>query len=802
MIGVAFDAARDLAGREVGAVVSWDRIFDSANRGNEFADEQYLGGQGLEYLRNSDRDVQGPVVASRLLKALWLVQRSPRIPRTPANLARLLVDRLDADVLQLEREVELTLQLLQERSYVRQEVATGQWRFLSQDEVTVEKIVARLAEDLRRPALREETRAIFAEQVRNSYRGSISVGQSNTSFDYGVFFNDQPLRNERAEVQLRIALAGSEAAREGVQQSALDLERPVVLWEIEEPPKLNERLRRALAIEQLPNDEEYRRVATDRTRAEVERLLNEATRLRQEARGDVETALQGGTLHWAGRSEPAGGVAGGPRAGRGAAAPAARTKVEAALKERVEAHYTLFSVGDRRFNPTNIDRLFGAPPGERAALDPDLQLFGADGHLNGSNPLVEEITRYLRSMKTSGQEIAERFGASPYGWAPDLLRYLGAALFADGRAAVSDRGGRRYDDAKQPAARALFGTQPFRTTRLELEEDALTPAEMNQARTRLAELGRPTVEVAESALKEAALAVANGLKARLSVLARAREAQLPLPETYAQIAPALESVLQPESRTKVVRALIAAGDELRRAGAALQRLEEFQKEHGFEQYTRARRLLEAALQAGLADDPEQGERLRRAAAEIAALQEQRRVLEEFHGSFEHYRGEVRTAFKAVYGPLRTDLHDRTAAAQQAIQAMPEHGQLSIDGRARVRVAFFNEGKPLAAVPATELRDEQQMLTANQQYSIAHLRSALAALEGETRRAREMVIALLAEEQRRKGVQERTVTWNAAAAFAGRRFEGEAALDEVDRLFDGEREKVKAMIRAGKTVQVV
>jgi hypothetical protein len=59
MIGVAFDALRALADRPAGSVVSWDQIFDSANRDNEFADELYLGSHGLEYIRSADRDVLG-----------------------------------------------------------------------------------------------------------------------------------------------------------------------------------------------------------------------------------------------------------------------------------------------------------------------------------------------------------------------------------------------------------------------------------------------------------------------------------------------------------------------------------------------------------------------------------------------------------------------------------------------------------------------------------------------------------------------------------------------------------------------
>ena len=54
MIGIVFDATRGLADQPLTSVVSWDRIFDSANRGNEFQDEQYLGSHGLTYLNSAD----------------------------------------------------------------------------------------------------------------------------------------------------------------------------------------------------------------------------------------------------------------------------------------------------------------------------------------------------------------------------------------------------------------------------------------------------------------------------------------------------------------------------------------------------------------------------------------------------------------------------------------------------------------------------------------------------------------------------------------------------------------------------
>lgn len=800
MIKIVFDATRALADRPLGAVVGWDQLFDSANRDNEFQDEQYLGSQGLTYLNSADVHVTGTPIAqpSRLLKVLWLVQQSSRIPRTPRNLARLLVDDLGADLLRLEQDVAATLAGLEQRSFVRQETATGQWRFLTQDEVTVEKIVRRIAEDLKQKELRDEVQKLHAERVERLFNGTLTLGKSGTPFKYAVTLNGVPLKNDSAPVKLRVDLAASAAEKHAIaEESASCLDAPDVRWVVDHSGKLEERVRRALAIERLENDEEYRRVATERTRGEAVKLRGEAEELRRNAGMDVERALETGTLHWAGNT-----VALVPAAnGKGAAASGARPKVEEALKDRIAAHYHRFGDGDRVFNPANVEKLFTVPAGDRASLDAGLGLFSADGHVHGNHVLVEAVAGYLRaSTKTSGQDVADAFGAAPYGWPPDLLRYVGAAMFVDGKVSALERSGKRSDDPKAPGARALFGTAAFKSARLEVEEDSLTPAEATEARALLVDLGHPPADSGEVALREATLQLATGLSKRLAILDKARGVDLPLPASYDGIATTLEAISASATRVKVIRTLLAHSQELREAAAALKRLEDFDAGHGFAQYRRSQLLLAAARQAGLADDPAHGATVQKARDEIEALKQQTRVLDEWTGAYKSYRQDVLDAFKAVYVPLREELHRRSTEAAHAItDGMPEFGELPFGDRTAIRVDFLGEGRPLFPVPLPELRDEQQLLAAHAEYSIAHLRSALAALDAQVSLAREQVLQLHAAEQQRKGVAAKTATWRPADAFKGQRFTTEA---EIDTALDAEKERLKALVREGKTVQVV
>lgn len=73
--------------------------------------------------------------------------------------------------------------------------------------------------------------------------------------------------------------------------------------------------------------------------------------------------------------------------------------------------------------------------------------------------------------------------------------------------------------------------------------------------------------------------------------------------------------------------------------------------------------------------------------EVQALKDQHRVLEEWDGAFQKYRGEVLDAFKAVYAPLREELHKRSEDAAAAISGMPEYQGLTMGDRTLVRTEY-------------------------------------------------------------------------------------------------------------------
>jgi hypothetical protein len=789
MIKVAFDATSRIADLEVGSVVSWDRIFDSANQDNEFKDEKYLGSNGVTHIENADRDLsdQSPVQPSRVLKALWLAQQTARVPCTVKNLARLLVDRLDIDVLALEADVQTTLERLQDLSYVRQDVGTQTWRFLTPDEVTVEKIVGEIAEQVPEREVRTELQRIASDQIKSQYPGRLTHGKSRTTFRYGLSLNSDPMLNEAEPVSVAIHFAESEGARRVERDHASYLGRTEVNWTIDIPDRLTSRLRRAIAIDRLSTDERFRSIATERTQEEARRLEAEAARSRRDVAGDVDGALDGGTLYWNGTKTAL--------ASQASKSTSAKARVEEALREAIDQAFEMFSIGDRVFEERNVDRVLTVSPSQRASLDAGLAFFDGEGHIHLDNAVIERVMQHLASStKTTGGEIAARFEGRPFGWPADLVRYAAAALFVDGKIALVDPAGVPWDDPSAPQARAQLGTGAFRRVSLRIEEMPPSGEELAQVRNLLSDLGQATADGTEITLQDGVRKLQAKLAKRLELAVRADQVGLPLPSSVDGLRTALDEITGAGSRAKTLRATIIQSQALRAGDGTLNAMDIFAGQHGFEQYERAMKLLELAERSGLPDDAIQGDTIRDARVQLDAIRDQRRVIDEWSGAFQTYRQAVLDAYRSTYVPLRDAVRQRVEEARATILDDPDFQTLKAPDVIKVRVAILANGNALAEMPTPELKTEADLLNASANYTIGHLRSMNAAVAGELARAREMIAELKNRDDHVK-----IVVWRTADHLVGRSFSQETAVREA---FDGARDEIIGDVAAGNVVKIV
>ena len=797
MLRVALDAMRSVADQPIGALVSWDQIFDSANRGNEFQGEEYLGSLGVEHINRADRDLAGLGSGlidrpSRLLRVLWLIQQNNRIPRTVGNLARLLTTDVQTDVLDLERKIEETLKQLEGLSYVRREPASNEWRFLTPDEVTIEKILTRIAtQDVKAIDVRKERQDLVADQLKSLANGRLNMGQTQTAFEFSLYLNEVAIAHEAAPVSLRVSFAGSEPAKQIAEQYAVHLTDPRVSWVIDLPKQLDERIRRRLAIERLPADDEFQQKATQRTRDEAKRLESEAIQITSDIAADVAAALRGGTIFFAGRKQE---IAPTSKGG------SVRTAIDEAVRDRLQQVYNRFGEGDQPFNDKNAEKILTVPPADRASLSPSLHIFDAEGHVTPSHPVVDALISHLNtSTKNSGGEVAAWFKDEPRGWPTDLARYVAAALFADGRLVVADAAGRTFDNPKETAARAQFGVGAFKSLRLIVEENPLTAEEVKDARTLLAGLGHTTKDSSELTVSDAVHAFVGELRSKATVLARAHEAGFPLAAEFDVIPLLIEELSSIDTRVKRLRTLLERASDLKTASANLDLLGDFATHHGFEQYRRTNKLRELSREASLVDDTAWGPQAADADAQIQALVEQRRVLPEWHEAFAGHRQRLLDAFKGVYVPLFESTREAVEQARASLTDSPEYKSLD-DARS---MAFLRDwlltGRALAQVHDAPLASDDDLLKAHEAYSIKHLRTLEASLPATLGLARGALIEILVVQQKEQGELATIAAWKPADAFGGRTFTDP---DEVREVFDQAKQEVLDLLEQGKTVKVV
>jgi len=90
-------------------------------------------------------------------------------------------------------------------------------------------------------------------------------------------------------------------------------------------------------------------------------------------------------------------------------------------------------------------------------IEPGLKLFDQNNHLNTHSPAVEEILHELerrenKGLDRDGKSLLAHFEATEYGWHPEVIRLLLAAIFRGGMLSVKS-GNVVYDDPSVPAAR-------------------------------------------------------------------------------------------------------------------------------------------------------------------------------------------------------------------------------------------------------------------------------------------------------------------------------------------------------------
>ncbi|MFM8320442.1 MAG: BREX system P-loop protein BrxC, partial [Chloroflexota bacterium] len=364
--------------------------------------------------------------------------------------------------------------------------------------------------------------------------------------------------------------------------------------------------------------------------------------------------------------------------------------------------------------------------------------------INSSHKALVSVCDYLeRSGGADGKHLSEHFSDAPFGWSPDTLRYLAAALLVNGSIKLKVSG-KEIKVSGQQAIEALRSNQAFKAVGVALRDGQLPAEVLARAAERLTGLVGETVVPLEQEISQAAVRSFPGFQNQYAPLAQTlKHLGLPGVERMQDLTQVLAEVLETDGSDVPQR----LGSEESSLYAALKWAGQVRLalHNGLERTVGE---LNAHRQdiGALPDSGIPGDLRRKAEAALgpalAWLGQQ---------SFHEHAPEINAALTAVKNLARDaaqamagEQAEAIQAAQVELQQAPGWDELTYEEQAQT----LGELEGLAITVPESLAGLKLLL--NQQFTLqnrlAALKKQVARLGQERRRARE-------EEERRKRVQE-------------------------------------------------
>lgn len=325
---------------------------------------------------------------------------------------------------------------------------------------------------------------------------------------------------------------------------------------------------------------------------------------------------------------------------------------------------------------------------------------GGVAELNREHPALVSLVQHLRTCGVPlGKDLARAFEAPPYGWSPDTIRYLVAALLQGGLVELKI-GGNAHRTASSEALQALGSSSGFRDVGIKLREDTPDIDTFARVAERLADLTGATVLPIEASIaKETRAHVPELLQVYGGLAARLEAADCAAHVRAKSLVDKLQVIVSADG-TDIIAELGPVRSSLFDEWTWLR-----QVVRGFTREAQAF-LAEARLAAGLAwpQGEPAFESLASQARSLAEVADQHRRDEQAAGAFAglHLEAPKLPAFwKAVCATSATILESRVAAARRRLEGHPAWTQVDEEFRARLQRSLA-PARPLEGLAGPEL----------------------------------------------------------------------------------------------------
>lgn len=549
-----------MADKPVGTLVTLDKIFELVE-GNLSSEKQKDISDITERFRDDHED-EG--ASARVAKAISLLEFIPDIPRTEANIAACLIDRVGQP--SPLPEVQSALRKLEASQFVRN---TEQgWKLQTAQEKnwdTERRAIEPRPKD-RNEITRDVLRGIFDEPQLKKYRY-----RDLRTFEVGIIVDSIRAGGE-GDITLSVFTAEDAAGFAGRVEETRAESRETshkndIYWVFALTPEIDDLEANLYASRQMIA--KYRQLSaqnriTKDEQASLSTEEHEVNRLQSRLRDKMLEALENGQGIFRGVSKDA----------------AALGKNASEIFKRLFDFafpdlYPKLEMGYRPLKGNEVEEFLKAA--NLNALTPvfyegenGLGLVTKEGSKfvpNPAAPVAKEVLDYIKrehsyGNKVTGKSLEEHFQGIGYGWERDMLRLMIAVLLRAGSVEVTYQG-RRFRNYQDPQSRTPL------VTNLAFKAASFSPRETIDLRTltsavkHLEELTGDEVDIEEGAIATAFKKLADEeLKLLLAVIATVQANSLPGLEALEDYGSTLSGV-QASASDDCVRMLAGEGNTLR-----------------------------------------------------------------------------------------------------------------------------------------------------------------------------------------------------------------------------------------------
>ena len=815
MISVVMEALHDLADEEIGVVVSFDQIFDAV--GNDLLSQEYLGASGVQAIRESGERVPNvPIDPARVLKVLWLLQRITWVPRVPETLAKLLVRRLDHEIAPLREQVEVTLKELQEAGYVARDEATGEWKFLSERERTIEQAIQEMirpggATSFSIAAVRRTSQQMAKESVvikKKLGNYAVPYGKTSVPFEFGVHLDGEAiLTGPEIEVAFTSPLAS------GRKQEIEDIRRlnqaggakgRKVHWVSAVPDQLEGRLKRYEALVKVTGDKRF----TEDASADTQDALSEKRKERDELRGalvgEIESAFLDGTIFYGGQEIDLDRAAD------------LKGPINSALSNIIPNTYPQFRLADLSFDfGKDLKALLNPATSKLHAVASELDLFDTQGSLQRESDLVFQVLDVIMDLEDeavdpTGSRLVDAreskgfkgFERPPYGWPTEIVRLVLAACVRAGAVYVerqtSTGPSAVYDYQETEDVFAKVNT--FKKTTFRVAATSLTVEQIKQAAKALIAMGVSGTAESGNAIASAVHGLGASLKSDID------NAMLRLPQGLSAHnalisgAAVLTEPMTAKDPTAAVLAFLDAEESWKEVRTRLKALQGFLEAGRHKEFATSRGFVELVVNHPVPEAHEGNPAISQACRDMDAVIAAKAVVErwtDYRSAFDQAYSAYRKVYQQTHDEIRRGVEETVAEIRQgeAYAQAPEHQRESV-----VEAIFGSGG--ICHYPEISIASVGQLIAAAGRSSLSSLRQAGVALPGYRGQVEADLRVLGAPPAKTEG---KVFEWQPDHTFAGRRFVTEEEVDDAFHAAAKALEKaageLKARIREGCMVVV-